>query len=183
METIPCPDVFSRSNLLKVIWNFPKFLFPSFLCFNLVNQILWLCFISIAQDEWAGLVVLSLELWIYISVFRSRNNIRLLTEDLYRISNMLHAHTLQKKKMLKIYIWMYCLFGFLGTAFFEVTFFKSGLTTYAHDELRNSEVIPAHLKEPFADVLNVNYAFTICLANGVFAVLPGYYFFACNYMK
>ncbi|GIX70053.1 hypothetical protein CEXT_10451 [Caerostris extrusa] len=147
METIPCPGFFSRSNIFKVMWNFPKFLFPSFVCFNLVNQIMWLCFISIAQDEWAGLVVLSLELWIYIGVFRSRTKIRLLTEDLYRISNMLHAYTLQKKKMMKIYIWMYGLFVILGTAFFEVTFFKSGLTTYAHDELRNSEIIPAHLKK------------------------------------
>ncbi|GIY12632.1 hypothetical protein CDAR_104221 [Caerostris darwini] len=69
-----------------------------------------LFFFSIGKDQWAGLIVLSLQLWIYISVFRSRTKIRLLTEDLYRISNMLHAHTLQKKKMLKIYIWLYCLF-------------------------------------------------------------------------
>ncbi|GIY38498.1 hypothetical protein CDAR_39311 [Caerostris darwini] len=31
-------------------------------------------------------MVLSLQLWIYISVFRSRTRIRLLTEDFYRIS-------------------------------------------------------------------------------------------------
>ncbi|GIX68587.1 hypothetical protein CEXT_296261 [Caerostris extrusa] len=43
---------------------------------------MWLCFISIAKDEWAGLVVLSLQLWIYITVFQSRTRIRLLTEDL-----------------------------------------------------------------------------------------------------
>ncbi|GIY26627.1 hypothetical protein CEXT_8001 [Caerostris extrusa] len=73
-------------------------------------------------DQWAGLIVLSLQLWIYISMFRSRTKIRLLTEDLYRISNMLHAHTLQKKKMLKICIWLYCLFVILGTAFFDATF-------------------------------------------------------------
>ncbi|GIY10943.1 hypothetical protein CEXT_219821 [Caerostris extrusa] len=102
METIPCPDFLSRSNFLKVMWNFPKFLVPSFLCFNLVIQILWLCFISIGQDEWSALMVLCLQLWIYISVFRSRTKIRLLTEDLYRISNMLHAYTRQKKKMMKI---------------------------------------------------------------------------------
>ncbi|GIY47364.1 uncharacterized protein CDAR_501931 [Caerostris darwini] len=183
METIPCPDFFSRSNFFKVMGNFPKFLFPSFICFNLVIQILYLCFISNAKDEWAGLMVLSLQLWIYISVFRSRTRILLLTEDLYRISNMLHAYTVQKKKMLKIYIWMNCLFVILGTAFFEVTFFRSGMIAYEQQELLNSEIIPAHLREQFADFLYVSFPFTLLLANGFFALLPGYYYFVCCCMK
>ncbi|GIY47358.1 hypothetical protein CDAR_501901 [Caerostris darwini] len=98
METLPCSEFFAKSNLFKVIWNLPKFLFPSFLCLNLVNQILWLCFISSYKDEWVTLIVLFLQLWIYISVFRSRTRIRLLTEDLFRISNMLRVYTIQKRK-------------------------------------------------------------------------------------
>ncbi|GIY67916.1 hypothetical protein CDAR_619831 [Caerostris darwini] len=183
METIPCPDFLSRRHFFKVMWNFPKFLVPSFLCFNLVIQILWLCFISMGQDEWSALMVLCLQLWIYISVFQSRTRIRMLTEDLYRISNMLHAYTLQKKKMMKIHIWMYCLFVILGMTFLEVTFFRSGMIAYEQQELLDSEIIPAHLKEQLADLLYVTYAFTILLANGFSAILPGYYCFACNCMK
>ncbi|GIY56696.1 uncharacterized protein CDAR_126631 [Caerostris darwini] len=128
-------------------------------------------------------MVLSLQLWIYISVFRSRNKIRLLTEDLYRISNMPHAYTLQKKKMMKIHIWMYCLFVILGMVFLEVTFFRSGMIAYEQQELLDSEIIPAHLKKQLADLICVTYAFTILLANGFSAILPGYYSFTCNCMK
>ncbi|GIY94386.1 hypothetical protein CEXT_369221 [Caerostris extrusa] len=106
------------------MWNFPKFLFPSFLCSNLLIQILWLCFISIGKEDWARVTVLCLQLWIYISMFRSRTNIQMLTEDLCRISNMLHARTLQKKTM-KICIWLYGLFVISGAAFL-VTIFRSG---------------------------------------------------------
>ncbi|GIY10940.1 hypothetical protein CEXT_219791 [Caerostris extrusa] len=98
METIPCPDFLSRSNFFKVMWNFPKFLVPIFICVNLVTQILWLCFITISRDELVGVMVHCLQLWICISVFRSRTKIRLLTEDLYRISNMLHAYTLRRRR-------------------------------------------------------------------------------------
>ncbi|GIY07663.1 hypothetical protein CDAR_216701 [Caerostris darwini] len=59
-------------------------------------------------------------------MFRSRTKIRLLTEDLYRISNMLNARILQKK-MMKICIWMYGSFVISGTAFLEVTIFRSGM--------------------------------------------------------
>ncbi|GIY07661.1 hypothetical protein CDAR_216681 [Caerostris darwini] len=128
IETIPCPEFLSRSNFFKVIWNFPKFLFPSFLCFNLMIQIMWLCFFSIGKEDWARVIVLCLQLWIYISMFRSRTKIRMLTENLYRISNMLHAHTLQKK-MMKICIWLYGLFVISGTAFLEVTIFRSGMVS------------------------------------------------------
>ncbi|GIY57222.1 hypothetical protein CDAR_230041 [Caerostris darwini] len=183
METIPCPDFLSRSNFFKAMWNFPKYLVPSFLCFNVVVQILWLCLISFSKDEFAALMMLCLQMWIYISVFQSRTKIRLLTDDLYRISNMLHDHTLQKKKMMKIYIWMYGLFVILGAAFLEVTFFRSGIIAYEQQELLDSEIIPAHLKEQLVDFLYVTYAFTILLANGFSAILPGYYCFSCNCMK
>ncbi|GIY87349.1 uncharacterized protein CDAR_371871 [Caerostris darwini] len=146
-------------------------------------QTLYLCFISNAKDEWAGLMILSLQLWIYISVFRCRTRIRLLTENLYRISNTLHAHTVHKKKMLKVYIWMYCLFVILGAAFFEMTFFRSGMIAYEQQELLDSEIIPAHLRQQFADFLYVSFPFTLLLANGFFALLPGYYCFACNCLK
>ncbi|GIY52831.1 hypothetical protein CDAR_432621 [Caerostris darwini] len=116
-------------------------------------------------------MVLSLQLWIYISVFRSHTRIRLLMEDLYRISNMLHAHTPQKN-MLKIYIWMYCLLVILGTAFFEVTFLRFGMIAYEQQELLDSKIIPAHLRERFADFLYFSFPFTLLLANGFFALLP-----------
>ncbi|GIY57226.1 uncharacterized protein CDAR_230061 [Caerostris darwini] len=183
METIPCPDFLSSSNFFKVLWNFPKVLVPSFLCFNMVIQILWMCFISMGQDEWSALIILCLQLWIYISVFQSRTKIRLLTEDLYIISNMMHAYTLQKKKLMKNYIWMYGLFAISGTAFMEVTIFRSGMLNYTIYMMRQSEIIPAHLKEIYADILKVNYALPILLANGVFTILPGYYCFVCCCMK
>ncbi|GIY31372.1 hypothetical protein CEXT_12831 [Caerostris extrusa] len=53
------------------------------------NQILWLCFVSRYKDECASLIVLFLQLWIYISLFRSRTRIRLLMEDLFQ--NIEHA--------------------------------------------------------------------------------------------
>ncbi|GIY67926.1 uncharacterized protein CDAR_619921 [Caerostris darwini] len=174
--------LFFKKQCLQSDVEFPKILVPSFLCFNLLIQILWLCFISIGKEDWARVIVLCLQLWIYISMFRSRTKIRLLTEDLYRISNMLHARTLQKK-MMKICIWLYGLFVISGAAFLEVTIFRSGMVTYTIDLMRNSEIIPAHLKEIYADILNVNYAFTILLANGFFTILPGYYFFVCCCMK
>ncbi|GIY99631.1 uncharacterized protein CEXT_483381 [Caerostris extrusa] len=55
-------------------------------------------------------------------MFRSRNRIRQLTEDLYSISNMLNIHTIQR---LKIYIWVYCLLVTCGTACFEVAILNS----------------------------------------------------------
>ncbi|GIY10929.1 uncharacterized protein CEXT_219711 [Caerostris extrusa] len=110
METLPCPEFFAGSNIFKVMWNFHNYLFPCLLCCNLVFQILWLSFVSSYKDEWTVLIVLFLQLWISICVFRYRAEIRLLTDNLYRISNMLRNYIIQKKKMLKIYIWVYCLY-------------------------------------------------------------------------
>ncbi|GIZ04645.1 hypothetical protein CEXT_164881 [Caerostris extrusa] len=70
------------------------------------------------------MIVLFLQLWIYISVFRSRTKIRLLTEELHRISNMLYAYTLQEKKIFKVYIWVYCLFVTFLAISLEVTLFQ-----------------------------------------------------------
>ncbi|GIY94392.1 hypothetical protein CEXT_369261 [Caerostris extrusa] len=109
-------------------------------------QILWLTFISNHKDEWTVLIVLFLQLWISICVFRSRARIRLLTEELYRISNMLHVYTIQKKKMLKIFIWVYCLFVTCVTVFLAVTVFNSGMVAQQQHQLRNSEIVAAHLK-------------------------------------
>ncbi|GIY94408.1 hypothetical protein CEXT_369381 [Caerostris extrusa] len=82
------------------MWTFPKFLFPCTLGCLTVIQTLWICFISNYKDDWAVLTVMFLQVWIYISVFRSRTRIRQLTEELFKISNMLHVYTIQKKKML-----------------------------------------------------------------------------------
>ncbi|GIY67924.1 uncharacterized protein CDAR_619901 [Caerostris darwini] len=184
LETVPCPDFLSRRHFLKVMWNFPKFLVPIFICVNLVTEIMWLCFISISRDELVGLMIQCLQMWICISVFQSRSKIRLLTEDLYRISNMLHAYTLQEKKMMKIHIWMYCLFVILGTVFLEVMFSRSRFLAYEELEgLLDPKINSRHLKERFADFLCFTYGFSILLVNGYCAILPGYYCFACNCMK
>ncbi|GIY94393.1 hypothetical protein CEXT_369271 [Caerostris extrusa] len=98
MGTLPFSELFSRNTLLKVMCNSAKYLFPCVLCYLAVIQILWLCFISGYKDEWAALIALFLQLWIYISVFRSRTKIRLVTEELNRISNTLRVYTLQKKR-------------------------------------------------------------------------------------
>ncbi|GIY94377.1 hypothetical protein CEXT_369171 [Caerostris extrusa] len=98
MESLPSLEFFSRNTFLKLICNSSKYLFPCILIYLAVIQILWLCFISSYKDEWATLIVLFLQLWIYISVFRSRTKIRLLTEELHRISNMLRVYTLKKKE-------------------------------------------------------------------------------------
>ncbi|GIY94410.1 hypothetical protein CEXT_369401 [Caerostris extrusa] len=146
MGTLPCPNCFARSNLFKVMWNLTKYRFPCILGCITVIQTLWLCFISNNKDERAALIVLFLQLWIYISVFRSRTRIRLLTEELFKISNMLRVYTIQKKKLLKIYIWVYCSFVTFVTVFFEVTFFNTGLIANKQQRLRNSELDPEHLK-------------------------------------
>ncbi|GIY26603.1 hypothetical protein CDAR_41381 [Caerostris darwini] len=159
METLPFSEFFSRNTLLKVMCNSGKYLFPCVLCYLTVIQILWLCFISGYKDEWAALIVLFLQLWIYISVFRSRTKIRLLTEELYRISNMLRVYTLQKKKMLKIYIWVYCLFVAFMTVFLEVTIINSGMIAHEEHKLRNSELIPSHLKEHCVAIMYCSFAF------------------------
>ncbi|GIY03043.1 uncharacterized protein CDAR_511451 [Caerostris darwini] len=183
METLTCPNCFARNNLLKVIWNFPKYLFLSILGCLTVIQTLWLCFISSYKDEWAALIVLYLQLWIYISVFRSRTRIRPLTEDLYRISNMLHAYTIQKKKILKINIWVYCLFVTFVAVFFEMTLFNTGLIANKQQKLRNSELIPAHLKEHSLAILNCLSTFMSLVGNCFFATLLGYYCFVCCCME
>ncbi|GIY94400.1 uncharacterized protein CEXT_369331 [Caerostris extrusa] len=146
-------------------------------------QILWQYFISSYKDEWAALIVAFLQLWIYISVFRSRTKIRLLTEELFKISNMLRVFTIQKKKMLKIYISMYCSFVAFMTVFFEVTLFSTGLIAHEQHKLRNSELVPAHLKEHSVVILNFSFSFITFVGNGTFAALPGYYCFVCYCMK
>ncbi|GIY11974.1 hypothetical protein CEXT_290181 [Caerostris extrusa] len=60
----------------------------SLCCLSLI-QILWICLISNHKDEWAVLIILSFQLWIYITVFQSRTRIRLLTEEL--LQNIEHA--------------------------------------------------------------------------------------------
>ncbi|GIY47371.1 hypothetical protein CDAR_501971 [Caerostris darwini] len=101
METLPCPDFFSRTPLLKVICNSAKYLFPCLLSYIAVVQILWLCFVSSYKDEWATLIVVFLQLWIYISMFRSRTKIRQLTEELHRISNMMCVYYSRQRKYSK----------------------------------------------------------------------------------
>ncbi|GIZ04640.1 hypothetical protein CEXT_164851 [Caerostris extrusa] len=108
-------------------------------------------------------------------MFRSRTRIRLLTEELFKISNMLCVFTIQKKKMLKIFIWMYCLFVAFMTVFFEVTLFSTGLVAHEQHKLRNSELVPAHLKEHSVVILNCSFSFITFVGNGTFAALPGYY--------
>ncbi|GIY38491.1 hypothetical protein CDAR_39261 [Caerostris darwini] len=158
METLPCSEFFAGSNFFKVMWNFPKYLYPCLLCCNLLFQIMWLFFVSNYKDDWAVLIVLFLQLWNYICVFRSRASIQLLTEDLYRISNMLRVYTIQKKKMLRIYIWLYCLFVISLTVVFEVTLFNSGMIVQYKYKLRNSELIPAHLKELTVAILKLFFS-------------------------
>ncbi|GIY94383.1 uncharacterized protein CEXT_369201 [Caerostris extrusa] len=68
-------------------------------------------------------------------------------------------------------------------AFLQVTFFRSGMIAYEQQELLDSEILSAHLKGRLADLLYITYAFTILLANGYSAILPGYYCFACNCLK
>ncbi|GIY10941.1 hypothetical protein CEXT_219801 [Caerostris extrusa] len=89
------------------------------------------------KDEWAALIVLFLRTVDLISVFRSRPKIRLLSDKLFRISNMLRIFAIQKKKTLKIYIWIYCLFVAFMTVFFEMMLFSSGLIKHEHHKLRN----------------------------------------------
>ncbi|GIY08986.1 uncharacterized protein CEXT_351991 [Caerostris extrusa] len=183
METLPYPEFFAGSHFFKLAWNFPKYLFPSLLCFIIVAQSLWLIFFYDARDELTALVILFLQLWIYIILFRSRTRIRLLTENLYRISHMLSVHTIQRKRTLKIYIWVYCLLVKCGTACFEVALFNSGMIAHDQYKLRNSEFIPGYLKERLMVISNGGYAFMILIGNGFFAVLPGYYCFVCCCMK
>ncbi|GIY03045.1 uncharacterized protein CDAR_511461 [Caerostris darwini] len=179
METLP----FSRNTLLKVMCNSGKCLFPCVLCYITVIQILWLCFISGYKDKWAALSVLFLQLWIYISVFRSRTKIRMLTEELNRISNMLRVYTLQKTKTLKIYIWVYCLFVTFMTVFLEMTLFNSGMIAHEQHKLQNSEFIPAHLKEHSVTIMYCSFALITLIGHFFFTTLPEYYCFVCCCMK
>ncbi|GIY77249.1 hypothetical protein CEXT_320761 [Caerostris extrusa] len=176
METIPFPDFFSRSNFFKVMWNFPKFLLPSFLCFNLVIQIMWMCFISIAKDEWAALMILCLQLWIHISVFRSRTRIRLLTEDLYRISNMLHAYTPEKEDVEDLHL------DVLFIRDFENCILRSDVFQIWNDSLRTARTAgfrnnTCTLTRKICELFIRLFSFHLLLANGFFALLAGYYCF------
>ncbi|GIY57219.1 hypothetical protein CDAR_230021 [Caerostris darwini] len=69
------------------------------------------------------------------------------------------------------------------TVFFEVTLFSTGLITREQHKLQNSKLVPAHLKEHSAVILNCSYTFITFVGNGVFAALPGYYCFVCYCMK
>ncbi|GIY52836.1 uncharacterized protein CDAR_432651 [Caerostris darwini] len=124
-----------------------------------------------------------LQLWISICVFRSRARIRLLTKELDRISNMLHVYTIQKKKMLKIFIWVYCLFVTSVTVFLAVTVFNSGMVAQEQHKLRNSKIVAAHLKEHTVAILNGSFIFTTLVGNFFSGILPGYYCFVCCCMK
>ncbi|GIY38484.1 uncharacterized protein CDAR_39221 [Caerostris darwini] len=146
-------------------------------------QILWLTFISNHKDEWTVLIVLFLQLWISICVFRCRARIRLLTEELYRISNMLHVYTIQKKKMLKIFIWVYCLFVTCVTVFLAVMVFNSGMVAQQQYQLRNSDTVATHLKVHTEAILNGSFIFTTLVGNFFSGILPGYYCFVCCCMK
>ncbi|GIY10933.1 uncharacterized protein CEXT_219741 [Caerostris extrusa] len=146
-------------------------------------QILWLCFISNYKDEWAAMIVVFLQLWIYVSVYRSRTKFRLLTEELHRISNMLRVYTLKTKKMLKIYIWVYCLFVTFMTVFLEATLFNSGMISHEQHKLRSSELIPAHLKEHSVTIMYCSFTSITLVGHFFFATLPGYYCFVCCCMK
>ncbi|GIY52830.1 uncharacterized protein CDAR_432611 [Caerostris darwini] len=163
--------------------NFPKYLFLCLLCGNVVIQILWLSFISSSKNYWPVLAVQFLQLCIYICVFRSRARIRLLTKELYRISKMLYFYTIQKKKILKIYIWMYCLFVISMTVVFALTFVCSGMIAQEQHLLRNSKLVPEQLKDPTVVITNGWFIFTTIAGNCLFATLPGYYCFACRCMK
>ncbi|GIY79380.1 uncharacterized protein CDAR_204631 [Caerostris darwini] len=153
------------------------------MCCNVLIQILWLIFISNNKDEWTVLIVLFLQLWISICVFQSRARIRLLTKELDRISNILHVYIIQKKKMLKIFIWLYCLFVSSVTVFFTVTIFNSGMVAQEQHKLRNSEIVAAHLKEHTVVILNSSFIFTTLVGNFFAGILPGYYCFVCCCMK
>ncbi|GIX88742.1 hypothetical protein CDAR_165101 [Caerostris darwini] len=170
METLPCPEFFSGNKFFKALWNFPKYLFPSLLCSAIVTQSLWLSFLSDAEDEWTALIILFLQLWIYINLFRSRTRIRPLTKNLERISNMVRVDTIQRKGSLKIYIWVYCLLVMCWTACFEVALFNSRMVAYDQQRLRKSEFIPVYLKEHLVAILNGAYAFIILIGNGFFSV-------------
>ncbi|GIY94398.1 hypothetical protein CEXT_369311 [Caerostris extrusa] len=165
METLPCPDFFSRKPLLKVICNSAKYLFPCLLSYLAVVQILWLCFVSSYKDEWATLIVLFLHLWIYISMFRSRTKIRQRMEELHRISNMMCVYTLKTKKIFKVCICLYCLFMTFLAIFLEVTLFNSGMIAHEPHKLRSSELIPAHFKEPTEVIINCWFIFTTLAGN------------------
>ncbi|GIY10948.1 uncharacterized protein CEXT_219851 [Caerostris extrusa] len=67
---------------------------------------------------------------------------------------MLHVYTTQKKKMLKIFIWVYCLFVTCVTVFLAVSVFNSGMVAQQQHQLRNSEIVVAHLKEHTVAILN-----------------------------
>ncbi|GIX84821.1 uncharacterized protein CDAR_490561 [Caerostris darwini] len=183
METLPCTLKISGSKFFKALWNFPKYLFPFLLLSVIVIQSLWLSFLSDGKDEWTALIILFLELWIYIIVFRSRTRIRLLTENLYRISHMLSVHTIQRKHTLKLYIWVYCLFVTCGAVCFELALFNSGMIVQDQYKLRNSGFVHGYLKEHLVAILSSAYALMILIGNGFFAVLPGYYCFVCCCMK
>ncbi|GIY38485.1 uncharacterized protein CDAR_39231 [Caerostris darwini] len=138
---------------------------------------------SIIEDYWAVLIVQFLRLVICICVFRSRARIRLLTKELYRISNMLNFYTIQKNKMLKICIWLYCLFVISMIVVFAVTFVSSGMIAQEQNLLRSSKLVPVRFKEPAVVIINGWFIFTILAGNCVFATLPGYYCFVCCCMK
>ncbi|GIY94399.1 uncharacterized protein CEXT_369321 [Caerostris extrusa] len=176
-------SIFFKKQFFEGDLEFPKYLFPCLMCCSGVIQILWLTFISNHKDEWTVLIVLFLQLWIAICVFRSRTTIRLLTEDLYRISNMLHVYTIQKKKMLKIFVWVYCVFVTTVTVFLAVTIFNSGMVAQEQQKLRNSEIVAARLKEHTVAILNGSFIFPLLVGNFFSGILPGYYCFACCCMK
>ncbi|GIY88589.1 hypothetical protein CEXT_663671 [Caerostris extrusa] len=131
-----------------------------------MTQCLWLSFLSDAKDEWTALIILFLQLWIYINLFRSRTRIHLLTNNLERISNMIRVDTIQRKDTLKIYIWVYCLLVTCWTACFEVALFNSRMIAYDQHRLRKSEFIPVYLKEHLVVILKGAYAFMFLVGNG-----------------
>ncbi|GIZ01883.1 hypothetical protein CEXT_732221 [Caerostris extrusa] len=159
METIPCPDFFSKKlNLFKVMWNCPKFMFPSFLCLNLI-QIMYLFSFPLAKDQWAGLIVLSCNCGSTSAFSIRTKNPAADGRPLQNIEHAACSHS-PEEDVEDLHLAVLFIRDF-GTAFFDATFFSSGVV---HDELRNSKIIPALLKEPFVHVLNVNDAFTILLA-------------------
>ncbi|GIY08987.1 hypothetical protein CEXT_352001 [Caerostris extrusa] len=96
---------------------------------------------------------------------------------------MFRAETIQRKHMLKIYIWAYCLFVMCGTVCFEVALFNSGMVVQDQYKLRNSGFVHGYLKEHLVAILNSAYALMILVGNGFSVVLPGYYCFVCCCMK
>ncbi|GIY45235.1 uncharacterized protein CDAR_431961 [Caerostris darwini] len=96
---------------------------------------------------------------------------------------MLNVHTIQGIDMLKIYIWVYCLFVTCGAVFFEAALFNSSMIAHAQHRLLNSELDSFHLKKHFVDILNSSTALSVLINHGFFAVLLGYYCFVCCCMK